>query len=398
MTIKDRIKNSKWANLIPFKLKRTLVFDSLGQRINSTPVIIFHDSEDNYYYYIKARDARLTDWRLKKRIDGEVLISKSNKPNALFTNDFYLDCSQIFYIHGSQLDELTKKYPETEILDSKELQFDQVKKMFDYIYECLRLYKQPFIVISKVSYDSKTRKTKSEVEYASDWHLEHDYDRARKQTKKPQKIKEFEELKDKLKKDKDIVELKNLEIALSKARKKYNQEKIYNPLFDWINKNKFIQEGLNSLEIIREYRKLPNPIVPINVDAIIIYNSLLENRDLAYQLMDTDYKFMLDWFKKNDLDISTESFKQFRESMQQAYGLTEVFYYHKLEDKLDEEISKLVQKQTQNQKPYRDELTYRKRLIVKRLKKEKERLKKEQEQEQQQEESKKDVPTFKMKM
>ncbi|MDW2835209.1 hypothetical protein R7V75_02725 [Mesomycoplasma ovipneumoniae] len=96
MTIKDRIKNSKWANFIPFKLKRTLVFDSLGQRINSTPVIIFHDSEDNYYYYIKARDARLTDWRLKKRIEGEVLISKSNKPNALFTNDFYLDCSQIF--------------------------------------------------------------------------------------------------------------------------------------------------------------------------------------------------------------------------------------------------------------------------------------------------------------
>ncbi|WP_337898774.1 hypothetical protein [Mesomycoplasma ovipneumoniae] len=93
------------------------------------------------------------------------------------------------------------------------------------------------------------------------------------------------------------------------------------------------------------------------------------------------------------MDISTESFKQFRESMQQAYGLTEVFYYHKLEDKLDEEISKLVQKQTQNQKPYRDELTYRKRLLVERLKKEKERLKKEQE-----EESKKDVPTFKMKM
>ncbi|WNM13960.1 hypothetical protein [Mesomycoplasma ovipneumoniae] len=199
------------------------------------------------------------------------------------------------------------------------------------------------------------------------------------------------ELKDKLKKDKDIVELKNLEIALSKARKKYNQEKIYNPLFDWINKNKFIQEGLNSLEIIREYRKLPNPIVPTNVDAIIIYNSLLENRDLAYQLIDTDYKFMLDWFKKNDLDISMESFRQFRESMQQAYGLTEVFYYHKLEDKLDKEISKLVQKQTQNQKPYRDELTYRKRLLVERLiRKQEERLK--------EEESKKDVPTFKMKI
>ncbi|WP_337898431.1 Mbov_0400 family ICE element protein [Mesomycoplasma ovipneumoniae] len=391
MTIKEWIKNSKWAKFIPFKLKSTLVFDSLGQRIDSRLVIIFYDIEQNYYYYIKARDARLNDWSLKKRIDGEVLISKSNKPNTLFTKDFYLDCSQIFYIHDSQLEELTKKYQETEILDSKELEFDQVKKMFDYICECLT-FEQPFIVISKVSYDSKTRKTNSEVEYASDWHLEHDYDRARKQTKKPQKIKEFEELKDKLKKDKDIVKLKNLEIALSKARKKYNQEKIYNPLFDWINKNKFIQQGLNSLEIIREYRKLPNPIVPTNVDAIIIYNSLLENRDLAYQLIDTDYKFMLDWFKKNDLDISMESFRQFRESMQQAYGLTEVFYYHKLEDKLDKEISKLVQKQTQNQNPYRDELTYRKKLLVERLKKE------QQQQQEEEEESKKDVPTFKMKM
>ncbi|WP_051054325.1 hypothetical protein [Mesomycoplasma flocculare] len=61
MAIKDRIKNSKWAKFIPFKLKRTLVFDSLGQKIDSRPVIIFHDSEENYYYYIKARDARLDD-------------------------------------------------------------------------------------------------------------------------------------------------------------------------------------------------------------------------------------------------------------------------------------------------------------------------------------------------
>ncbi|MHA0261035.1 Mbov_0400 family ICE element protein [Mesomycoplasma ovipneumoniae] len=357
MAIKDWIKNSKWVKFIPFKLKRTLVFDSLGQRIDSRPVIIFPDIKENYYYYIKARDARLTDWRLKKRIDGEVLISKSNKPNTLFTKDFYLDYSQIFYIHDSQLEELTKKYPETEILDSKELEFDQFKKMFDKIYEFVTS-KPPFIVISKVSYDSKTRKTKSEVEYASDWHLEYNYYYATKKSDKTQNIKELEELKDKLKKDKDIVEPENLEIALRKARRKYNREKIYNPLFDWITQNKSIQKGLNSLEIIREYRKLLNPIVPVNVDAIIIYSSLLENRDLAYQLIDTDYKFMLDWFKKNDLYINMESFRQFRESMQKGQGLTEVFYYYKLENKLEQDLSKLEQKQTQNQKPYRDELTY----------------------------------------
>lgn len=390
MTIKDRIKNSKWVKFIPFKLKRTLVFDSLGQRINSTPVIIFHDSENNYYYYIKARDARLTDWRLKKRIDGEVLISKSNKPNALFTNDFYLDCSQIFYIHDSQLEELTKKYPETEILDSKGLQFDQVKKMFDYIYQCLRLYKQPFIVISKVSYNSKTRKTKSEVEYASDWHLEHHYYYATKKTDKTQKIKELEELKDKLKKDRDIVEPENLEIILGNAWREYNDEKIYNPLFDWISENKFMQKGLNSLEIIREYRKLLNPIVPINVDAIIIFTSLFKKRSLAYQLIDTDYKFMLDWFKKNDLDISMESFRQFCESMQKAQGLTEVFYYYELEERLEQNLSKLEQKQTQNQKQYRDELTYQ--FLRLQAEKRLQELKEERLKKQEEGKSKKDVP------
>ncbi|WP_337898775.1 Mbov_0400 family ICE element protein [Mesomycoplasma ovipneumoniae] len=293
MAIKDWIKNSKLAKFIPFKLKRTLVFDSLGQRIDSRSVIIFRDIEDNYYYYIKARDARLTDWRLKKRIDGEVLISKSNKPNTLFTKDFYLDYSQIFYIHGSQLDELIKNHPKTEILDSKELEFDQVKKMFEKIYECLTS-EPPHIVISKVSYDSKRKNTKSDVQYASDWHLENDYDRAVKENSVTQKIKE---LKDRLKKDKDIVELENLEIILRNARRKHNQEKIYNPLFDWITQNKFMQKGLNSLEIFREYRKLLKPIVPINVDAIIIYSSLLKN-DLAQKLIATDYKFMFDWFKK----------------------------------------------------------------------------------------------------
>ncbi|MHA0347011.1 Mbov_0400 family ICE element protein [Mesomycoplasma ovipneumoniae] len=395
MAIKDWIKNSKWVKFIPFKLKRTLVFDSLGQRIDSRPVIIFPDIKENYYYYIKARDARLTDWRLKKRIDGEVLISKSNKPNTLFTKDFYLDYSQIFYIHDSQLEELTKKYPETEILDSKELEFDQFKKMFDKIYEFVTS-KPPFIVISKVSYDSKTRKTKSEVEYASDWHLEYNYYYATKKSDKTQNIKELEELKDKLKKDKDIVEPENLEIALRKARRKYNREKIYNPLFDWITQNKSIQKGLNSLEIIREYRKLLNPIVPVNVDAIIIYSSLLENRDLAYQLIDTDYKFMLDWFKKNDLYINMESFRQFRESMQKGQGLTEVFYYYKLENKLEQDLSKLEQKQTQNQKPYRDELTYQflRLQVEKRLQEwQEKKIKKKKK-----EESKKDILTFKMKM
>ncbi|MCN0158402.1 Mbov_0400 family ICE element protein [Mesomycoplasma ovipneumoniae] len=359
MANEDGIIKRILAKFAPFMLNRTLVFDSLGQWINSRPVIIFHDAENNYYYYIKARDAYSDDEKQKEAFNGEILIEKSGEDNTLFTKDSYLDCSQIFYIHGNQLNELIKKHPKTKILNSKELKFNQVEKIFDKIYECLTS-EPPHIVISEVSYDPKRKQTKSDVRYASDWHLKNDYQQAKKKIKKPQKIKQLEELKDRLQKDKDIVELENLEIALGNAQGKYNDEKIYNPLFDWINKNKFIQKGLNSLEIIREYRKLLNPIVPVNVDAEIIFDSLFEKYNLDNKLLTTDYNFMLDWFKKNDLDIGVESFSQFRKSMQKAQGLTKVFYYNELEERLEQELSKIEEKekQTQNQKTYRDELTY----------------------------------------
>ncbi|MHA0261031.1 hypothetical protein [Mesomycoplasma ovipneumoniae] len=53
----------------------------------------------------------------------------------MFIKDSYLDCSQVFYIDDSDLEELIKNHPETEILDLKELDFDQVEKIFDNIYE-----------------------------------------------------------------------------------------------------------------------------------------------------------------------------------------------------------------------------------------------------------------------
>ncbi|WP_404913738.1 hypothetical protein NBX26_01690 [Mesomycoplasma hyopneumoniae] len=112
MAIRDWIKLKKFS---PFK---TLAFNSFAQKIKERPVIIFHDTEENYYYYIKARDARLDDGRLKNPFQGEILIPKSDKPNTLFTKDSYLDCSQIFYIHGNQLDELIKNHPKPEPIEN----------------------------------------------------------------------------------------------------------------------------------------------------------------------------------------------------------------------------------------------------------------------------------------
>ncbi|WP_404913742.1 hypothetical protein NBX26_01750 [Mesomycoplasma hyopneumoniae] len=344
MANKDQPKLKKFS---PFQ---TLVFNSLAQEIKERPVIIFHDTEQNYYYYIKARDARLDDGRLKNPFQGEILIPKSDKPNTLFTKDSYLDCSQIFYIRDSELEELVKNHPETEILDSKELEFDQVEKMFNNIYECLTS-KPPYIVISKVSYDSKTKTTKSEVQYASDWHLKNDYAQAIAEVDNIEEIKELEELKNKLHNEKNQLRLDLFETVLLEARREYRKEKVYNPLFEWITKNKFIQNGLNTIEIIHEYNRLSRPLVPATINGDTIYICLVNNKwedrrdfSLSERLEQTNFKSMIDWFKKNDLDINMESFRQFRKSMQESQDLGELLYFYKLEEQLKQDLSKLEKK------------------------------------------------------
>ncbi|WP_341493323.1 Mbov_0400 family ICE element protein [Mesomycoplasma ovipneumoniae] len=352
MAIKDSIKLKEFS---PFK---GFVFDSLAEEIKAIPVIIFHDTENDYYYYIKARDARLDDGELNDPFDGEILIPKSDKPNNLFTKDSYLDCSRIFYIGDSELEELIKNHPKTEILDSKELEFSQTEKIFDKIYEFVT-FESPYIAISRVSYDSKTRKTKPRVWYASDLHLNNDYKTIWFKTKK------IKELKDKLHEKKSQISLDLLKGILDDAWGEYRKEKVYNPLFQWIRENKFVQKGLNSIEIIREYNKSSSPLVPTTIEPDTIYICLVNNRRcdilkswlsndrwdfiLSEKLLATDFKFMIDWFEKNNLDINMESFNQFRNSIQESQDWGEFFYFYELENKLDEEISKLQEKQQQIQ-------------------------------------------------
>ncbi|MDW2829958.1 Mbov_0400 family ICE element protein [Mesomycoplasma ovipneumoniae] len=363
MAIKDLIKLKEFS---PFK---GLVFNSLAQEIKARPVIIFHDTENDRYYYIKARDARWDNGKLKDAFDGEILIPKSDKSNTLFTKDSYLDCSRVFYIGDSELEELAKNHPKTEILDLKELEFSQAEKMFDKIYEFVTS-EPPYIVISSVSYDSKTKITKPKVWYASDLHLNNDYKTIWFKTKK------IKELKDKLHKEKNQISLDLFKGILDDAWGEYRKEKVYNPLFQWIRENKFVQKGLNSIEIIHEYNKLSSPLVPPTIEPDTIYNCLVNNRwrdilkswlsndrwdfILSEKLLATDFKFMIDWFEKNNLDINMESFNQFRKSIQESQNWGEFFYFYELENKLEQEISKLEEKQQpiQNQETFSDELTY----------------------------------------
>ncbi|MHA0311835.1 Mbov_0400 family ICE element protein [Mesomycoplasma ovipneumoniae] len=335
MQFKDLLE-LKW-----FTPLKATVFNSLAQEIKARPVIIIHDTENDHYYYIKARDARLRNGELKERFKSEILIPKSGEPNTLFIKDSYLDCSQIFYIRDSELEELVKKYQKTEILDSKELEFDQVEEIFGKIHECLTS-KPPYMAISRVSYDSKTKITKSEVEYASDEHLDRDYKTIKIKTK------EIDELKDKLTIDKDQTSLDLFETILSDAWREYRQEKVYNHLFKWINENEFVQKGLNSMQIIQEYDKLLNPIIPEVINGRTIHFCLSNNKwrknddfSLSKKLEETDFKFMINWFGKNQLKINMESFNQFCNAMKKERPQSDAFDFLELEFQFKREISKL---------------------------------------------------------
>ncbi|MCP9306308.1 Mbov_0400 family ICE element protein [Mesomycoplasma ovipneumoniae] len=354
MAIKDWLKLKKFN---PFK---GFVFNSFAQEIKARPVIIFYDSEDDTYYYAKWRDARLDDGKLKDPFKGEILIPKSNKPNTLFTKDFYLDCSQVFYICDRQLEELIKNRLKIEMPDARELEFDQVEKIFSKIYETVTS-KSPYIVISEVSYDSKRKKTKPKVWYASDEHLNNDYKTIWFKTRKIKK------LKDKLHEHEDDVELENLKLSLNEVWGEYWQEKVYDPLFKWIKENQFIQKGLNSIEIIHEYNKLSSPLVPVTINGERIHTCLVNNRwhdrwdfSLSKKLEATDFKFMIDWFEKNELKINMESFGQFCKVMKKEWPQTHVFDFLELEFELKRQLSKLEEKQQkiQNQETLTVKLTY----------------------------------------
>ncbi|WP_258841361.1 hypothetical protein [Mesomycoplasma ovipneumoniae] len=177
-------------------------------------------------------------------------------------------------------------------------------------------------------------------------------------------------------KEKNQISLDLIKGILDDAWGEYKKEKVYNPLFQWIRENKFVQKGLNSIEIIHEYNKLSSPLVPATIEPDTIYICLVDNkwRDilnswlsndrwdfiLSEKLLATDFKFMIDWFEKNNLDINMESFNQFRKSIQESQDWGEFFYFYELENKLKQEISKIKEKQQQiqNQKTIRDELTY----------------------------------------
>ncbi len=306
----------------PTSFNDSLIFTSLEEAIEAHPVVIFYDSNTDLYYYVKARSKHKKNGEIRKKLKSEIEILKSNKPKTLFRKDSYLDCSQIFYIDKEDLEEFLKKN-QTKIWDTQELDYYYANKIFNTINSFLN-EKPPFIVLTHVNYDVNMQKAIPKVLYASDWHLKKDYNNSSKSL-------EINLKKETLQKERDPQNLNLLRNNLSLAKKEYEEEKIYSPLFEWIQKNKFIQKGLNSMEIIKQYNSLEQPIIPINIDAKIITKSIIDYDELIEDLQKNDFEFMINWFEENNLSRNLDNFEIFKLIMQKENNQSDIFDFNHLE-------------------------------------------------------------------
>ncbi|MBG0730680.1 Mbov_0400 family ICE element protein [Mycoplasma sp. 'Moose RK'] len=384
MAIKDWIKLKKYS---PFKPDQTVVFNSLGEPIDSHPVIIFYDRDTKLYYYLKSRS--VYDDKGKKRIPfpGEVEIPKSGTSNVYFTQDSYVDCSQIFYMNKDEMEQYIESNKDKEkpwIL--KELDYQYVIEIFN------QLIKQtkggnPYIVLSKVSYSEKTKKITSFVKYASDRHLNNDYRNPPKpRNKKKQKV--VKEIMNIVQQNRKIHYIKSLEQIIHYEKEQYNEVQVYAPLANWITKlnekykwnSKEIIEYCNNLVEKFNKNKNINYVVPTFINWFTMSKGMIINgkESLLNALEQRDFHFMLTWFKNRNLEPSLESLEKFKEEMQidtksRKIKNWDYFNYFGLEQNLLAKIKNIAkrdnafkktllklekQQQTQNQETITREFTY----------------------------------------
>ncbi|MBG0730751.1 Mbov_0400 family ICE element protein [Mycoplasma sp. 'Moose RK'] len=316
----------------PTSFNDSLIFSSLEEPVDAHPVVVFYDSNTDLYYYVKARSKYKKNGEIRKKLKGEIEIPKVNKPKTLFRKDSYLDCSQIFYIDKDDLEKFLKKN-QTKIWDTQELDYYYVNKIFNTINSFLN-QRPPFVVLTQVDYDEKIQKATSKVLYASDWHLKKDYNNS---SKSP----EIKFKKEGLQKERDSQNLNLLRNNLSLAKKEYEEEKIHWPLLKWIKKNKFIQNGLNSMEIIKQYNSLEEPIIPINIDAKVITKSIIDYDKLTDELQKNDFEFMINWFVESNLSLDLDNFKIFKLIMQKDNNQIDVFDFNHLEFEFNDILKKI---------------------------------------------------------
>ncbi|XBE78068.1 hypothetical protein VQY16_03845 [Mesomycoplasma ovipneumoniae] len=383
MSFKDWLKLKKFS---PFNPGPTLIFNSLGEPITSHPVIIFYDRDTKLYYYLKSRSVYDDKGKKRAAFPGEIEIPKSRTSNVYFTQDSYVDCSQIFYMSKDEMQQYIKTNKDKDnpwIL--KELDYQYVIKIFNQLIKQTK-GNNPYVVLSKVSYSEKTKKITSYVKYASDTHLNNDY-RNPPVARNKKKQKSIMQIMNIVQQNRKIHYIKTLQQIIHREKEQYNEVQIYTPLANWIteldkkskwNSKQIIEYCNNLVERFNDNKSIKY-VVPATIDWFTISKGMIINRkeDLLNTLEQRDFHFMLSWFKDNNLEPSLDSFEKFKEQMQiDAKGRKiknwDYFNYFHLEKNLLAKIktspkkyntfknpsSKLEEKQIQDQKTFRDEDTH----------------------------------------
>ncbi|WP_069098848.1 Mbov_0400 family ICE element protein [Mesomycoplasma ovipneumoniae] len=230
MAFKEWIKLKKFS---PFKSDQTVIFNSLCEPISFHPAIIFYDRDEKLYYYLKSRSVYDDKGRKRLAFPGEIQIPKSITSKFYFTQDSYVDYSQIFYISKDEMQQYIKTNKDKGkpwIL--KELDYQYVIKIFNQLIKQTK-GDNPYIVLSKVSYNQKTKKIASYVKYASDKHLNNDY-RNPPEARNKKKQKALIQIMNIVKQNRKIHYIKTLEQIFRREKEEYNEVQIYTPLANWI--------------------------------------------------------------------------------------------------------------------------------------------------------------------
>ncbi|CAT05058.1 Uncharacterised protein [Mesomycoplasma conjunctivae] len=284
----------------PFMPIKSITFDTLGQDIDSHPVIIIHNMDGLELFYIKSRTAIDENGQLKKPTEGEILIKKSKNRNALFKNDSYLDCSQLFRIQELDYDDLIHNNKKLQFTKTTQLSYEDVLRIFEKIGQLIEKI-PPYIALSDVSYDRNTNKIQSDLLYASDKHLNEDL-RFLFKTKKlsSSEIQTWTNYVENIKNSKNLEGVEIVSKALEKAIWDYDDEMVTQPLARWIEENQLIEKGKTTKDIILEHNSLFNQGKKIAARPIGIYDVAVIN----------SFAFAASKIEKNDLKFARWEFSQ----------------------------------------------------------------------------------------
>ncbi|WP_434336645.1 Mbov_0400 family ICE element protein [Mesomycoplasma conjunctivae] len=284
----------------PFMPIKSITFDTLGQDIKTHPVIIIHDMDGLELFYIKSRTAIDENGQLKDPTEGEILIRKTNNPDALFQNDSYLDCSQLFRIHQLDYDALIRNNKNLKFTKTTQLSYEDVLRIFEKIGQLIEKI-PPYIALSDVSYDRNTNKIQSDLLYASDEHLDSDLEYLLKKSKlSSSEIQTWTNYVENIKNSKNLEGIEIVSDALEKAIWDYDDEMVVEPLARWIKKNQLIEKGKTTKDIILEHNSLFNQGKKIAARPIGIYDVGVIN----------SFAFAASKIRKNDLKFARWEFSQ----------------------------------------------------------------------------------------